>query len=272
MTSIGIEKPPWYGYVDSNLVTADYPGSAKYRRECNRNANLQAMQGGHLYHYFADKEVAAGEDVRGNIRAYGSPYYYQLLPAALLRKKPELTLARMRVRAVVQDDETFYMQVATVANGYQPNAVDGANILEMQGDNTNGEQVFTLDNILVSPGPYETLGFFLRGGMTQNNYSGTGPQTGTAQAATDQTLSAVRTGQFTAAGAPTWESNIEDQGVYVEFSNQGGQFVITGKDNNDDLHFWPLENFQVNNATYELKLLATIQIISIAVYLKDREV
>lgn len=271
MGTLGLEKPPHHGYMDSPV--ADGPGSAKVMRELVRNANLQVVRGGHLVHHIhLVFPKTPTESPRGAARAFGSPWYNQIFAPVPIVKKPELTRAKWRVRAIIEGTATFHFQLANSFGGYDATKEDGSNVLEMVGDGSGNVQVFTLEDIPISRGPIETFGYFLKGGLTANAYAGAGPVSDFAELRTTFGPSATGTNGFTTAvDAALWESNIDERGIYVVFDNQPGEFVITGKTTNNILKFFPGESAQVDGATFNLFQLAEFQIVSSALYLMDEE-
>lgn len=159
-----------YGALDSDALVDDTPVSAYVGRELARAANRINSKGCHWFTLLwpsrdePDASVDTPSDVlKKPFSATIWRAWKPILGPFGMKKKPGLTLAEMRMNAMIPGSDVIQIQVVTQAAPFVSSPSSSApNLITITADGDDDWDDYTLDDLPVHHGAQETLTFYAR--------------------------------------------------------------------------------------------------------------
>lgn len=281
-----IEIPSRFPFMDSDAYSNSEPGSAHRRREQERANNRLAARGHEAFHVIYDAAITDVLEYPGEsqARGFGRPAWFRPLPPLPVVKKPGLHFANIRIRAVLTENgawptvagdrlvRAFKFQVTTTVLPFSVTARADrhAGTVQMLADGSNAVQLFSLNNVPVSPSSFEVFSFWLIGGMT-NEIMDTATygvnQTGTAERPT----AVLNRGAAQLIDSTSLWNDLHLGGHYVTFNEDTQSRIIYRNTSNTEALFEPSISTDPTGYIYNIYQLAPWRIVSVSCYFADRE-
>lgn len=266
-----------FGSLDDEAFVSGEPVSAHVLREMVRQGNYLASRGGFMFRWVGRNTTVTEQ---GRAISYAPPFWRHLLnsPAFPVTKPYGITSLRTRLRLIVSSGQLIQLFVGTHLNP-SPHGAELSALTTVTG--TGSMQVVDVTTPC-RVGPDEQLSFYVRALtdpttdplMVTATYGS--PNTGVA----DRVYNTVDL--FTRVGS-TWNTagnTVDIGGHYVYFTNatggtpRHGPAEVRGVNSATQLTFYPPapDVRLIHGATFSIRKLPNVQVLSVATYGIDRVV
>lgn len=239
---MAIEIPTVFPFMDSAAYGDGQPGSSHRRREMILGNNRLVTRGGEALHLLANANTTSYSSEDGDLgyfRGYGSPAWQPLCMPFYRPKKAGLDRLSLRAHFVLpwntlafgsdpatRQEYALQLQVETSVMPFRADTPIGTDrCVELRSDASGNVQVFSLNNIPVSPGSQEFIRFWIRGGLTRVLMDTASYGANNSGTVSNATGIVTYGGHGVFDSGSNW-SNVHRGGHYAEFSGIPGQFLV----------------------------------------------